>query len=193
MQNGGTTLWLIWRSWESSHGIRRWGKSEGLNGCPWNAVGARWGEVFFWNASLPGERRNKYLFLNKPWKCIYYVAWTVLINEMRLKLWLEIPIRIFTNWKQSHGFCLIFIQGQRRIGLSWWFSSKESTCNAGDVDLIPGPGRSLGVGSGHQLQYSCLENPMKRRSLVGYSAWGRKDLATEHRHQHGRIILNEDV
>ena len=31
-----------------------------------------------------------------------------------------------------------------------------------DVGLIPGLGRSPGVGSGNLLQYSCLENPMDR-------------------------------
>ena len=39
---------------------------------------------------------------------------------------------------------------------------KESTCNARDLDLIPGSGRSPGGGNGHPLQYSCLENPMDR-------------------------------
>ena len=34
--------------------------------------------------------------------------------------------------------------------------------DAGDVDLIPGSGRSFGEGNGHPLQYSCLENPMDR-------------------------------
>ena len=38
--------------------------------------------------------------------------------------------------------------------------SKESACNAGDTDLIPGLGRSPGVGNGNPLQYSCLENFM---------------------------------
>ena len=38
--------------------------------------------------------------------------------------------------------------------------SKESTCNAGDMSLIPGSGRSPGEGNGNPLQYSCLENPM---------------------------------
>ena len=38
--------------------------------------------------------------------------------------------------------------------------SKESVCNAGDLDLIPGLGRSPGEGNGSPLQYSCLENPM---------------------------------
>ena len=39
---------------------------------------------------------------------------------------------------------------------------KESACNAGDLSLIPGMGRSPGEGNGHPLQYSYLENPMDR-------------------------------
>ena len=37
---------------------------------------------------------------------------------------------------------------------------KESACIAGDLDLIPGPGRSTGEWNGNPLQDSCLENPM---------------------------------
>ena len=51
---------------------------------------------------------------------------------------------------------------------------KESTCNAGDLGLIPGLGRFLEGGHGHLLQYSCLENPHGERSLVGYSPWGHR-------------------
>ena len=43
---------------------------------------------------------------------------------------------------------------------------KESTRNAGDLGSIPGSGRSPGGGHGNPLQYSCLENPMDKRSLV---------------------------
>ena len=42
---------------------------------------------------------------------------------------------------------------------------KESACSvgdAGDVDSIPGLGRSSGGGHGNPLQYFCLENPMDR-------------------------------
>ena len=39
---------------------------------------------------------------------------------------------------------------------------KNSPANAGDVDSIPGPGRSPGEGYGNPLQYACLENPMDR-------------------------------
>ena len=39
---------------------------------------------------------------------------------------------------------------------------KESACDAGDLDSIPGLGRSPGGALGYPLQYSCLENPMHR-------------------------------
>ena len=38
---------------------------------------------------------------------------------------------------------------------------KESACNVGDLDLIPGLGRSPGEGKGYPLQYSGLENSME--------------------------------
>ena len=41
---------------------------------------------------------------------------------------------------------------------------KESACDMRDPGLIPGSGRSPGEGNGYPLQYSCLENPMDRRS-----------------------------
>ena len=39
---------------------------------------------------------------------------------------------------------------------------KESTCNAEDLGLIPGLGRSPGEGNSNLFQYSSLENPMDR-------------------------------
>ena len=53
-----------------------------------------------------------------------------------------------------------------------------NTGDAGDVDSIPGSGRSSGEGNGNPLQYSCLENPMDIRSLVGCSPWGCKESDT---------------
>ena len=35
-----------------------------------------------------------------------------------------------------------------------------NTSDVGDLDMIPGLGRSPGKGNGNLLQYSCLENPM---------------------------------
>ena len=39
---------------------------------------------------------------------------------------------------------------------------KNPPANAGDVGLIPGPGRSPGEGNDNPLQYSCLENSTDR-------------------------------
>ena len=39
-------------------------------------------------------------------------------------------------------------------------AGKESACNAGDLGLIPGLGRSPGEGKGYPLQYSGLENSL---------------------------------
>jgi len=55
---------------------------------------------------------------------------------------------------------------------------KNLPVNAGDareVGLIPGSGRSSGGGRGNTLQYSCLENPQRWRSLAGYSALGHTE------------------
>ena len=39
---------------------------------------------------------------------------------------------------------------------------KNLPANAGDVDLIPGSGKSFGEENVNLLQYSCLENPRDR-------------------------------
>ena len=51
----------------------------------------------------------------------------------------------------------------------------ESACNAGDLDSVPGSGRSPAEGSDYPLQYSCLENPMDRGGWWAMSPWGHKD------------------
>ena len=48
------------------------------------------------------------------------------------------------------------------MGFSGGSDDKETACNAGDLGLISGSGRSPGEGHGNPPQYSCLENPMDR-------------------------------
>ena len=48
------------------------------------------------------------------------------------------------------------------MGFPGGLNGKESGCNAGDLDLIPGLGRSTGEGNGYSFQCSCLENPLDR-------------------------------
>ena len=65
---------------------------------------------------------------------------------------------------------LLAVQGTRKsllqhhnseasiFGCSCGSSGTESACNAGDLGLIPGSGRSPGEGKGYPCQYSGLEN-----------------------------------
>ena len=63
---------------------------------------------------------------------------------------------------------------------------KESACNAKDLDMILGSGRSPEEGNGYPLQYSCLENHMGREvwwatvHRVTKSRTGLKQLSTAH-------------
>ena len=54
-------------------------------------------------------------------------------------------------------------------GLPRWLSGKEPACQAGDMGLIPGSGKSPGEGNGNPLKYSCLGNLMHKW------AWGLFD------------------
>ena len=56
-------------------------------------------------------------------------------------------------WRRDRLPTLVF------VGFLGGLDGKESTCNAGDLGLIPGLGRFPGGGHGNPLQYSCLENP----------------------------------
>ena len=55
--------------------------------------------------------------------------------------------------------------GAKKLGTAAFpggLDGKESARNAGDLDSVPGLGRSSGEGNGYPPQYSCLENPMDR-------------------------------
>ena len=80
--------------------------------------------------------------------------------------------RVTLSFLSPHPFSAQYLKHR----LPWQLSSKESTCNARDMDLIPCSGRSPGGGHGNLLQYSCLENPHGQRSLAGYSPWVCKAL-----------------
>ena len=66
-------------------------------------------------------------------------------------------------------YCYLLVLFSPIKGFPGGSDSKESACNARDLGLIPGSGRSPGGENGNPLQYSCLENSMDRgawRALV---------------------------
>ena len=85
--------------------------------------------------------------------------------------------------------------GQMLYPLSHQGSIKNLLANAGDLrdsGSIPGLGRSPREGHGNSLQYSCLENPHGQKSLLGYSAYGRKESdTTEQLNTHMSKVLEK--
>ena len=59
------------------------------------------------------------------------------------------------------------------IGIFDGSDDKDSTCNVGNLGLIPGLGRPPAEGNRYPLQYSGLEN-----SMGLYSLWGHKESDT---------------
>ena len=55
------------------------------------------------------------------------------------------------------------------LGLPSWLSGKECGYNAGDMDLIPGSGRSPGEGNGQLTPVFLPGKSHGQRSQVGYS------------------------
>ena len=64
------------------------------------------------------------------------------------------------------------------LGLSMWVSGKQSSCQARDVTLIPGSGRSPGEDNGNPVLYSCLGNPVDRATWQAIAHGVAKDLDT---------------
>jgi len=68
-------------------------------------------------------------------------------------------LELVMNWDILNGLCFVGFFFFLRDSLVAQ-TVKASACNAGDLGLIPGSGRSLGEGNGNPFQYSCLENSM---------------------------------
>ena len=77
-------------------------------------------------------------------------------------------VKIPVPSKSNHLSLPVFAGARVISHVSWvskWRSGKESACHcrdSGDMESIPGLGRSPAVGNGNPLQYACLENSMHR-------------------------------
>ena len=82
-------------------------------------------------------------------------------NHLCLQLWIGQEFCLVYQWELTNGLstdkwltnCL------SNSGFPCGSAGKQAACNAGDLGLILGLGRSSGEGKGYQLQYSGLERP----------------------------------
>ena len=103
----------------------------------------------------------------------------------RIKVWestrTEEPVQLQSMGSQEWDMTgLLNYHHQHHHPPSGGSDSKEAGCNAGDLGLIPGLGRSPGEGNCYPLQYSGLENSMDRGAWQA-SSWGRKESDTTER------------
>ena len=110
-------------------------------------------------------------------------AWWTAVHETT-KSWTQMSDQTGTTRLNSTATCDSVIVGSGSLFRRppWWLSSKESACSAGDPgdkSLIPGSERFPGVGNGNPLQYSCLENPMRRGAWWAVSPLGCKRVRHE--------------
>ena len=78
----------------------------------------------------------------------------IILSEVQESLFV-----IFIDFLSTLFFKLIFVGS---FGLRGGSDSNASACNAGDLDSVPGFGRSPGKGNGSPLQYFFLELSMVR-------------------------------
>ena len=84
--------------------------------------------------------------------------WASLLAQLvkNLPAMQETPVQVLGQedpWRRD-GLC-----NSEFMGFPGSSDGKQSACNAGDLGLIPGLGRSPGGEHGNPLQCSCLENP----------------------------------
>ena len=109
-------------------------------------------------------------------------AWNTLLYSLNFSLYVSLDLK-WVSCRQHvykpcfciHSTRLCLLVGTFKVYVcseaSQWLSGKESSCDAGDVGLIPGLERSSGGGHGNPFQYSCLENPMDRGAWQATVHW----------------------
>ena len=123
------------------------------------------GFVFFFFSFTPVSLTLKTVL--GPKKALYSIIYW--ITQCLFKRYVDLIMHsclavVVLGWRsmifKNTAFFLLF--SKSNLGFSFSSVGKESACNAGDLDSIPGLGRSPGEGNGNPLQYPCLENLMDR-------------------------------
>ena len=81
--------------------------------------------------------------------------WTCINWSNKILFFFSYLKRELSLHSKSHDFIFLFPRDH-----PCGSAGKESTCNVGDLGLIPGLGRCPEEGKGYPFQYSCLENSM---------------------------------
>ena len=128
--------------------------SSRLEPSSWPGVSVLW-PVYLDHPPLPVWGYHLYL---APWRVRRWVLTLRLkVNSFDFEsFWLLLEIAIFFSINTLCGF---------PSG-----SDVKESCNVGDLVSVPGSERSVGVGNGNPLQYSCLESSIDREARRVYGS-----------------------
>ena len=109
--------------------------------------------------SLGDVNRVEVISMSGVWRYVRLGGWAFLLAQLvkNPPTMQETPVRFLGQedlLERDRLFTPVF------LGFAGGSDSKESTCNVGDLGLIPGLGRFPGEGNRYPLQYSGLENSM---------------------------------
>ena len=105
----------------------------------------------------------------------FLFVWHIFFHPFIFSLYVSLCLKWVSCRQRIHGSCFCIHSASLCLlvgafnpfpfkGFPGGSEVKASSCNAGDLGLIPGLGRCTGEGNGNPLQYSCLENPMDREA-----------------------------
>ena len=107
-----------------------------------------------------------------PWSVAQQASLSMGIFQARIPEWVAMPSSKGSSWPRdwtlvsciAGGFFTVWATTRPFYSRSFPGGSdgKESACNAGDLESIPGSGRCPGEGNGYPFLYSCLENSTDR-------------------------------
>ena len=159
--------------------------------------------MFLKKESLPSERGIHSGKLKEFYSSLKNGSHNRLKSTIKAEHSIQLTLSVNTGVEVSHKTCNLFyfsfrifffpptftnlLNDMSKNGLPQWLLGKESFCNAGAEDLIPGSGRSPGGRHGNPLQYSCLENPMGSLALQDTDhgiakSWTRLKRLSTHAH-----------
>ena len=108
--------------------------------------GFSWHLPYFFSLLVSSVLRgNTALFLSRGLVCIFWASLIAHLVENPPAMQ-ETSVQ-FLGWEER-------LPTPVFLGFPFGSASKESACNAEELDLIPGLGRSAGEGKGYPLQYS---------------------------------------
>ena len=118
-----------------------------------------WIKTTFWPIKIVMSKNKIIIFSACDWWLLFIRVWSIL-DSSSMKWPKPVYLCIYINWILGDHVSIKLSYKNFQCTSIHLKGVLSSDYNEGDLDSIPGLGRSPGEGNGNPAQYSCLENPM---------------------------------